>query len=91
MKEMLEFSATHKCFPQVWGAGGLRLECLGRAARVTNGAVLPPLTPLQVEVLPFTEANEGFHRIEANSARYRVVLKIEGFRESQVAAAASSS
>lgn len=57
-----------------------------------NSSVLPPPPrALQVEVLPFTEANEGFHRIEANSARYRVVLKIEGFRESQAAAAAAPS
>jgi D-arabinose 1-dehydrogenase-like Zn-dependent alcohol dehydrogenase len=52
MTEMLEFSAKHKCYPQV-------------------------------EVIDFSEANKGFEKIVANSARYRVVLKIQGFRESQ--------
>jgi D-arabinose 1-dehydrogenase-like Zn-dependent alcohol dehydrogenase len=54
MREMLEFSAAHQCFPQV-------------------------------EVLPFDAANEGFKRVLDNSARYRMVLKIEGFREAQAA------
>jgi uncharacterized zinc-type alcohol dehydrogenase-like protein len=54
MKEMLEFSAKHKCFPQV-------------------------------DVVPFDAANEGFERILANNVRYRMVLKIEGFREAQAA------
>ncbi len=52
MKEMLEFSAAHKCFPQV-------------------------------EVIPFEAANEGFAKILAGQARYRMVLKIEGFREAK--------
>ena len=52
MKEMLEFSAAHKCFPQV-------------------------------EVIPFEAANEGFAKIMAGQARYRMVLKIEGFREAK--------
>jgi D-arabinose 1-dehydrogenase-like Zn-dependent alcohol dehydrogenase len=56
MKEMLEFSAAHKCFPQV-------------------------------EIIPLDAANEGFKRIESNAARYRVVLKVEGFREGKEAAA----
>jgi len=47
----------------------------------------PPHSSSQVEVLPLAEANEGFRRIEANSARYRVVLKIEGFRAAQGAMA----
>lgn len=56
VKEMLEFSAAHKCFPQV-------------------------------EVIPLEAANEGFKSIEANTARYRVVLKIEGFRDKMALAA----
>ena len=52
MKEMLQFSADHKCFP----------KC---------------------EVIDFASANEGFAKVLANSARYRMVLKIEGFREAQ--------
>jgi alcohol/geraniol dehydrogenase (NADP+) len=52
MKEMLDFSAAHKCFPQC-------------------------------EVIPFAEANAGVAKIVANNARYRMVLKIEGFREAQ--------
>lgn len=48
MKEMLDFSAKHKCFPQC-------------------------------EVIPFDKANEGFDKILANSARYRMVLKMEGW------------
>jgi D-arabinose 1-dehydrogenase-like Zn-dependent alcohol dehydrogenase len=54
MKDMLEFSAAHRCFPQV-------------------------------EVIDFADANKGFEKILANSARYRMVLKIEGFREAQKA------
>lgn len=33
------------------------------------------------EVLDFSEAQKGVEKVLANSARYRVVLKIEGFRE----------
>lgn len=56
MKEMLEFSAAHKCFP----------KC---------------------EIIPFEEANAGFAKILAGAARYRMVLKIEGFRAAKAAAA----
>jgi len=52
MKEMLEFSAKHKCFPQC-------------------------------EVIDFKDAQNGVEKIMANSARYRMVLKIDGFREAQ--------
>jgi uncharacterized zinc-type alcohol dehydrogenase-like protein len=52
MKEMLDFSAKHKCFPQC-------------------------------EVIPFASANEGFAKILANSARYRMVLDMNGFRDAQ--------
>ena len=38
-------------------------------------------------MLPLAEVNEGVRRIKANAARYRVVLKVEGFREAQAAAA----
>lgn len=47
MKEMLAFSAAHKCFPQC-------------------------------EVIPFAKAQEGFEKILANSARYRMVLDMNG-------------
>lgn len=56
MKEMLAFSAAHKCFPQC-------------------------------EVIDFAEANAGFDKILANSARYRMVMKIEGFRAAKNATA----
>jgi len=52
MKEMLEFSAKHKCFPQC-------------------------------EIIPFVEANHGFEKILSNSARYRMVLDMNGFRASK--------
>jgi D-arabinose 1-dehydrogenase-like Zn-dependent alcohol dehydrogenase len=35
------------------------------------------------EVIPFAEAQAGYAKILSNSARYRMVLKIEGFRESK--------
>ena len=54
MKEMLQFSADHKCFPRC-------------------------------EVIDFAAANAGFDKIIANAARYRMVLKIEGFRAAQEA------
>jgi uncharacterized zinc-type alcohol dehydrogenase-like protein len=57
MKEMLEFSAQHKCFPQC-------------------------------EVIPFAQAQAGFEKITANSARYRMVLDMGGAREALAAAAA---
>jgi hypothetical protein len=40
---------------------------------------------LQVEVIDFDRANYGFDRIKEGSARYRMVLKIEGFRERKAA------
>jgi uncharacterized zinc-type alcohol dehydrogenase-like protein len=46
MKEMLDFSAKHKCFPQC-------------------------------EVIPFSKAQEGYAKIMANSARYRMVLSMK--------------
>jgi len=49
MKDMLAFSAAHKCFP----------VC---------------------EVIPFAKAQEGFAKIMANSARYRMVLDMAGAR-----------
>lgn len=55
MKEMLQFSADHKCFPQC-------------------------------EVINFEQAQEGIAKVLANSARYRMVLKIEGFRAKQTTA-----
>jgi hypothetical protein len=42
-----------------------------------------------VEVIDFERANYGFDRLRENSARYRMVLKIEGFREGKEAAAAA--
>ena len=56
MNAMLEFSAKHKCFPQV-------------------------------EVIDFADAQKGFDKIAAGAPRYRMVLKIEGFREAQAAKA----
>jgi D-arabinose 1-dehydrogenase-like Zn-dependent alcohol dehydrogenase len=35
------------------------------------------------QVIPFSDAQAGFDRILANQVRYRMVLKIEGFRETQ--------
>ena len=55
MKEMLQFSADHKCFP----------KC---------------------EVIDFADANKGVAKILAGSARYRMVLKIQGFRDAQAKA-----
>jgi len=52
MKEMLQFSADHKCFP----------KC---------------------EVVDFKDCNAAADKVLNNAARYRMVLKIEGFRESQ--------
>jgi uncharacterized zinc-type alcohol dehydrogenase-like protein len=43
----------------------------------------------QVEVIDFADANKGYDTIRANAARYRMVLKIEGFAERQAAAAAA--
>ena len=37
----------------------------------------------QVEMIDFKDANEGFKRLIAGTPRYRVVMKIEGFREAQ--------
>lgn len=37
----------------------------------------------QVEVIDFADANRGYDVIRANAARYRMVLKIEGFLESK--------
>lgn len=37
----------------------------------------------QCEVIPFIQAQEGIEKVLKNAARYRVVLKIDGFRESQ--------
>lgn len=59
MRAMLEFSAAHKCYPQV-------------------------------EVIDFDRANYGFDRMKEGSARYRMVLKIEGYREAKEAAAAAA-
>jgi len=56
MKEMLQFSADHKCFPKV-------------------------------EVVDFADANAGVAKVLANAARYRMVLKIEGFRAKQLGTA----
>lgn len=39
----------------------------------------------QCEVIDFAEAQKGVEKVVANSARYRMVLKIEGFREAQKA------
>ena len=55
MKDMLAFSAKHKCFPQC-------------------------------ETIPFAAANEGFAKILAGEARYRMVLEIKGFREAKATA-----
>jgi len=52
MTDMLNFSAEHKCFPQV-------------------------------EVIPFADAQVGVSKMHDNSARYRMVLEIAGFREAQ--------
>jgi D-arabinose 1-dehydrogenase-like Zn-dependent alcohol dehydrogenase len=78
MKEMLEFSAKHKCFPQVRSP---RCPC---GLWVESGLVYA-VRGLQVEVIDFDRANYGFDRIKEGSARYRMVLKIEGFRERKAA------
>jgi len=44
----------------------------------------------QVEVIDFADANKGYDTIRANAARYRMVLKIEGFAERQAGAAAAA-
>ena len=41
----------------------------------------------KVEVIPFAAANEGITKVLANAVRYRMVLKIEGFRAEQLAKA----
>ena len=52
MRQMLAFSAQHKCFPQC-------------------------------EQVDFKDAQVGIAKMHDNSARYRTVLKIEGFRDAQ--------
>jgi hypothetical protein len=103
MKEMLEFSAAHECFPQVrtrLHSADVNCECHGVhalfacvcvcvcvsrcVARTRADAelfVFQIICREQVEIIPLDAANEGFKRIESNAARYRMVLKIEGFRE----------
>lgn len=41
----------------------------------------------KVEVIDFADANAGVTKVLANAARYRMVLKIQGFREAQLAKA----
>jgi D-arabinose 1-dehydrogenase-like Zn-dependent alcohol dehydrogenase len=36
-----------------------------------------------VEVIPFDKAQYGFERLKKGDIRYRLVLKIDGFREAQ--------
>jgi hypothetical protein len=73
---------------QVLPAGALRRG--GRSARASRRHHPTPhrTAPPQVEVIDFERANYGFDRLRENSARYRMVLKIEGFREGKEAAAA---